>query len=157
GIAYVHVGPPELLAVDDEAAVERRVARELVHGQVEAHPRRGAVDRREAEAARLHAVHVVREHLVLRGHLRLGVQRDRTELELLLAESEEQRGDAAVDEGIQDADRAAAVEELVDDDRPEIAGAARDKCPSGHRDRPPFSSAGSAERRTRPGRADTAY
>ncbi len=74
------VGPPERLAEHVELLVGPEVARELVDGQVEAHPVADAVDRRKAQAGGRHAVVVTLEQALLHGDLLLRVERHRAQL-----------------------------------------------------------------------------
>ena len=87
----MHVRAPELLAVDVERAAVPQVARELVDGEVEAHPLGDAVDRGEAQAGRVRQ----RQQLALDRHLLLGVERDRRERRGLV-DGHERVGHAAV-------------------------------------------------------------
>ena len=83
GVGDVDVGPPELLAEHLEVAIGPQVARELVDGQVEAHPRRGAVDGGEAQAGGLQLGVLVAQDRLLHPDLLLGVERHGRQLALL--------------------------------------------------------------------------
>ena len=52
-IADVNIGAPEVLAVDLESSISPEVEGELVDRQIEAHPRRNAIDGGEAQARRM--------------------------------------------------------------------------------------------------------
>lgn len=77
-VSDVNVRPPELLAEDGELVFDSEIARELVHREVEAHPRRRTVDRRKAQACRDELPPAQR--VLFRRDLRLCIERDRLEL-----------------------------------------------------------------------------
>src|SRR5881394_37146 len=83
-IAHVHVRPPELLAEDFELTVVPEFAGELIDGQVEAHPRRCAVDRGEAKAGRYGRAVAAFEQHFLDLDLLFGVEGDRRQRRLLV-------------------------------------------------------------------------
>ena len=82
-VANVNVRAPELLAEDDEVTGQTDISRELIDCEVEAHPRRRAVDGREAQAGRLQTVGAARKDVHLRCDLRLRVERHGPQLEIL--------------------------------------------------------------------------
>src|SRR6476620_8743577 len=85
GVADVDIRSPELLAEYDQLSLHGEIARELVHRQIKAHPRRCAVDGREAKARRRQPVGST-QHVLLGCDLRLGVERDRPELDRLVGD-----------------------------------------------------------------------